>query len=176
MIRGVRDSPPVILPVIQPRGLRPRNPSRWRTVALISVHVVMIAHVAQWLLQGVTLSPVEPSEGMELAKHGIVNTGLVFFAAAILVDRRVRKVLLWLGMPPHRAPGPQSVVAHQNGNPPTALAVSCARVGSAGRLCLHVPVAGDLQTVGRATPGSRQDRVSDLGFLGHVSRVWRWPF
>jgi len=45
----------------------------------------MIAHAAQWLLQGVTLSPIEPSEGMEFAKHGIVNTGLVFFVAAILV-------------------------------------------------------------------------------------------
>jgi tetratricopeptide (TPR) repeat protein/NAD-dependent dihydropyrimidine dehydrogenase PreA subunit len=45
----------------------------------------MVVHVAQWLTQGVTLSPVEPSEGMELAKHGVVNTGLVFFVAAILV-------------------------------------------------------------------------------------------
>jgi Flp pilus assembly protein TadD/NAD-dependent dihydropyrimidine dehydrogenase PreA subunit len=45
----------------------------------------MVAHFAQWMMQGVTLSPVEPSEGMELAKHGIVNTGLVFFVAAILV-------------------------------------------------------------------------------------------
>ena len=45
----------------------------------------MIAHAAQWLLQGATLSPVEPSEGMEFAKHGIVNTGLVFFVAAIAV-------------------------------------------------------------------------------------------
>jgi len=45
----------------------------------------MIAHFAQWILGGVTLSPVEPSEGMEFAKHGIVNTGLVFFVVAILV-------------------------------------------------------------------------------------------
>jgi len=45
----------------------------------------MIAHFVQWMMQGVTLSPVEPSEGMEFAKHGIVNTGLVFFVAAILV-------------------------------------------------------------------------------------------
>jgi len=45
----------------------------------------MIAHVVQWLVQGVTLGPLEPSEGMELAKHGIVNTGLVFFVAAIVV-------------------------------------------------------------------------------------------
>ncbi len=71
--------------MIQPPGLRPKNPSFWRTIALIAVHVVMISHFAQWLLQGVTLSPVEPSEGMEFAKHGIVNTGLVFFVTAILV-------------------------------------------------------------------------------------------
>lgn len=45
----------------------------------------MIAHAAQWLLQGVTVSPIEPSEGMEFAKHGVINTGLVFFVAAILV-------------------------------------------------------------------------------------------
>jgi len=73
------------LPVIQPRGLRPKHPSRWRTFALIVVQVVMIAHIVQWMLHGVTLSPVEPSEGMELAKHGVINTGLVFFAATILV-------------------------------------------------------------------------------------------
>ncbi len=77
--------PPPVLPVYQPRGLRPKHPSRWRTASLIAVHVVMIAHAAQWLVQGLTLSPVEPSEGMELAKHGVVNTGLVFFVAAIVV-------------------------------------------------------------------------------------------
>ncbi|MCU0305702.1 MAG: tetratricopeptide repeat protein [Thermoanaerobaculales bacterium] len=76
---------PVALPVVQPRGLRPKRPSRWRTVTLIGVHLAMIAHVAQWLLGGVTLSPIEPSEGMELAKHGVVNTGLAFFVAAIVV-------------------------------------------------------------------------------------------
>ena len=77
--------PPSTLPVIQPRGLRPKRPSIWRTLALLAVHILMIVHVAQWLMHGVTLSPVEPSEGMELAKHGVVNTGLVFFVAAILV-------------------------------------------------------------------------------------------
>jgi tetratricopeptide (TPR) repeat protein len=48
------------------------------------VHLLIIGHVAQWLLQGITVSPVEPSEGMELAKHGVINTGLVFFAVAIV--------------------------------------------------------------------------------------------
>jgi tetratricopeptide (TPR) repeat protein/NAD-dependent dihydropyrimidine dehydrogenase PreA subunit len=74
-----------MLPVVQPRGLRPQRPSFWRALTLIAIHLVMIAHFTQWILQGVTLSPVEPSEGMEFAKHGIVNTGLVFFVAAILV-------------------------------------------------------------------------------------------
>jgi tetratricopeptide (TPR) repeat protein/ferredoxin len=80
-----RAAPPKELPVIQPRGLRPKRPSLWRTLTLIAVHLVMIAHVAQWLLQGVTLSPLEPSEGMELAKHGLVNAGLVFFGVTILL-------------------------------------------------------------------------------------------
>ena len=50
---------------------------------LAAVHVVMIAHVVQWLAHGTTLSPIEPSEGMELAKHDVVNAGLVFFVAAV---------------------------------------------------------------------------------------------
>jgi tetratricopeptide (TPR) repeat protein/NAD-dependent dihydropyrimidine dehydrogenase PreA subunit len=53
-------------------------------MTLIAVHLVMIAHFVQWTARGVTLSPVEPSEGMEFAKHGIINTGLVFFVVAIL--------------------------------------------------------------------------------------------
>lgn len=83
---ALEESRPVAasLPVVQPWGLRPRRPSRWRTVALVAVHVAMIAHLVQWRLAGETLSPVEPSEAMELAKHGVVNTGLVFFAAAIV--------------------------------------------------------------------------------------------
>jgi tetratricopeptide (TPR) repeat protein/ferredoxin len=51
---------------------------------LIAVHLVMIAHIGHWLVRGTTLSPVEPSEAMELGKHGVVNAGAVFFAVAIL--------------------------------------------------------------------------------------------
>jgi len=43
----------------------------------------MAAHIAQWLVTGTTLSPLEPSEGMELAKHGVINTGLVFFVVMV---------------------------------------------------------------------------------------------
>jgi tetratricopeptide (TPR) repeat protein/ferredoxin len=43
----------------------------------------MVLHVVQWLLHGTTLSPVEPSEAMELGRRDVINTGFVFFAAAL---------------------------------------------------------------------------------------------
>jgi tetratricopeptide (TPR) repeat protein len=73
------------LPMVRPRGLRPRRPSLWRTFTLIAVHLAIAAHIAHWLLRGLTLSPVEPSEGMELGRHGVVNAGLVFFVVAIVL-------------------------------------------------------------------------------------------
>ncbi len=44
----------------------------------------MAAHFAHWRITGRTMTPVEPSEGMALARDGVVNAGLVFFAAAAL--------------------------------------------------------------------------------------------
>ena len=55
-----------------------------RAAVLIAVHLVFLAHLAHWMTKGTTLGPVEPSEGMELGKHAVVNAGLVFFALAIL--------------------------------------------------------------------------------------------
>jgi tetratricopeptide (TPR) repeat protein/ferredoxin len=43
----------------------------------------MLAHVAHWLTRGETLTPVEPSESMELFKSGTINAGVVFFGLAI---------------------------------------------------------------------------------------------
>lgn len=52
---------------------------------LITVHVVIVAHIIKWWLRGgSTLSPVEPSESMEFVKNGVVNAGLVFFTLALL--------------------------------------------------------------------------------------------
>jgi len=50
---------------------------------LIGVHVLVAVHVAHWLAAGETLTPLEPSEGMELGRNGIVNAGALFFLAAI---------------------------------------------------------------------------------------------
>jgi polyferredoxin/tetratricopeptide (TPR) repeat protein len=51
---------------------------------LILIYVLMAAHLVQWLITGLTVSPVEPSESMYTLRDGAVNAGFVFFAAAIL--------------------------------------------------------------------------------------------
>lgn len=53
-------------------------------MTLILVHVVMLLHLAQWLITGLTLSPVEPSESMYTLRDGMVNAGFVFFVLAII--------------------------------------------------------------------------------------------
>lgn len=58
--------------------------SWWRTGVLIGVHVLMAVHLAQWQLQGDTLTAVEPSHAMTTLVKGAVNAGFVFFILAIL--------------------------------------------------------------------------------------------
>ena len=55
------------------------------------MQVLILVHVALWLLGkhfdwfgGKTLSPVEPSEGIEFVANGVINAGTVFFALALL--------------------------------------------------------------------------------------------
>ena len=58
--------------------------ARWRTAVLVLVHVLMVAHLIQWIIVGSTISPVEPSESMETIEVGVVNAGAIMFAIAIL--------------------------------------------------------------------------------------------
>jgi ferredoxin-type protein NapH len=58
--------------------------SRWRAGVLIAVQAIIIAHIIQWLVYGMTLSPVEPSEAMYTLELGRINAGFIFFAAALL--------------------------------------------------------------------------------------------
>lgn len=58
--------------------------ARWRTAVLVFVHVLMIAHVIQWIIVGSTVSPVEPSESMETIEVGVINAGAIMFAVALL--------------------------------------------------------------------------------------------
>lgn len=58
--------------------------ARWRAFVLTMVNVLMIAHLIQWAIVGMTVSPVEPSEAMETLEVGVVNAGAIFFLVAIL--------------------------------------------------------------------------------------------
>lgn len=77
----------VSLPVVSvgPDGkaVRPSKSGKWRAASLLAVHVLILAHVAHWLIKGKTLTPVEPSESMETIRTGAINAGFVFFAIAI---------------------------------------------------------------------------------------------
>jgi polyferredoxin len=77
-------TPKVSLPVLGPGPAMKRSRmSRRRAIVLIAIHAVMALNIIQWLYQGVTLAPVEPSESMYTLELGAVNTGFVLFAAAI---------------------------------------------------------------------------------------------
>jgi tetratricopeptide (TPR) repeat protein/ferredoxin len=68
----------------RPTAIRRSRAGRWRAAVLILVYLVAAAHFLHWRLAGRTLTPVEPSESMALARDGVVNAGLVFFALAAL--------------------------------------------------------------------------------------------
>lgn len=65
-------------------GIRKSKAGPRRAAVLVLVHALIAVHVAHWVTNGSTLSPLEPSEAMHFTKDGIVNAGLVFFGAAIL--------------------------------------------------------------------------------------------
>lgn len=76
------------LPVIQDQPapvIRPSRAGRRRAAVLIGVHLLIAAHIAHWLVAGSTVTPVEPSEAMAFSRGGVINAGLIFFAAAILL-------------------------------------------------------------------------------------------
>jgi polyferredoxin/tetratricopeptide (TPR) repeat protein len=79
----------VALPVLkntasQNEVIRRSRVSRWRAAALITLTLLMIAHVIQWWLMGRTVSPIEPSEAMYTLQSGALNAGFIFFSLAIL--------------------------------------------------------------------------------------------
>jgi polyferredoxin/tetratricopeptide (TPR) repeat protein len=71
-------------PSIQESGIRKSKTSRWRAAALISLNLLMVAHIIQWWIVGTTISPIEPSETMYTIQRGAINAGLIFFSLAIL--------------------------------------------------------------------------------------------
>ncbi|MDY7095520.1 MAG: tetratricopeptide repeat protein [Acidobacteriota bacterium] len=78
------------LPVLQDKDSKPPKIARsrtakWRAGVLVLVHLVIAAHIAHWLMTGSSVTPVEPSEAMAFSKGNMVNAGLIFFAATILL-------------------------------------------------------------------------------------------
>jgi polyferredoxin/Flp pilus assembly protein TadD len=71
-------------PAVQDGGIRKSKTSRWRAAALITLNLLMVAHIIQWWLMGSTISPIEPSETMYTLQRGAINAGLIFFSLAIL--------------------------------------------------------------------------------------------
>ena len=66
-------------------GVQPRwRPGRWRAAVLIGLHLCFALHLLHWWRTGRTLSPLEPSEAIELSARGVLNAGAVFFALALL--------------------------------------------------------------------------------------------
>jgi len=95
LLRGVplptqTRQPDVSLPVLETERscsapkLSPSRMGKWRALVLILVHMVIAIHVVQWLVTGMTISPVEPSESMQTLELGLVNAGFVMFALALL--------------------------------------------------------------------------------------------
>lgn len=80
----VRASLPVVSSVSGEPPIKKSRVSRWRAVALITLNLLMIAHVIQWQITGSTVSPIEPSETMYTLQRGAINAGLIFFSLAIL--------------------------------------------------------------------------------------------
>ena len=82
---GASSSGVIGLPVLgsSPSRVRKSRMSRWRAVSLVTVHLLILGHIAHWLITGRTVSPIEPSEAMYTLNDGYVNAGFLFFAAAL---------------------------------------------------------------------------------------------
>ena len=39
---------------------------RWRALVLVTISVLMVVHLIQWLVMGVTVSPIEPSSAIDM--------------------------------------------------------------------------------------------------------------
>lgn len=65
--------------------IRPSKAGGWRALVLIGVHILIGLHITHWLVAGETVTPVEPSEAMAFARSSVINAGLIFFAAMILL-------------------------------------------------------------------------------------------
>ena len=98
MLGRAMTTPPATQPKADPLAALPRldrhkpkcgpvrksKATRKRAIVLIAVQVLIGIHIAQWLLTGTTVTPVEPSEAGYLLDAGKLNAGFVLFVVLIL--------------------------------------------------------------------------------------------
>lgn len=72
------------LPTISPERIRRSKNGPRRAWVLLGVHLLFAAHITHYVLQGRTISPVEPSESMYTLELGQLNAGFIFFGVALL--------------------------------------------------------------------------------------------
>lgn len=84
---GGRTRRPVRLPVVQRRKpvRRRTRIGRWRAVALIGLHVLIVAHVLHWWITGRSVGRFVLSDSMRTLELGEINPGVILFALALLV-------------------------------------------------------------------------------------------
>lgn len=71
------------LPVLSSRP--GRRWSRWRVWSLLSVHVLILAHITHWAISGRSVASVQLSDAMNTLELGRINPGFLLFAAALLI-------------------------------------------------------------------------------------------
>lgn len=67
-----------------PKTIRRSRATKWRVIVLVGIHLAFLVHLWHLNTTGSSISPLEPSEGMELASKTIVNAGLIFFGLTIV--------------------------------------------------------------------------------------------
>lgn len=84
---SLREGGSVALKVMAKGGggkIRKSRAGPWRATVLITLNLLMVAHIVQWLIMGRTVSPIEPSEFRFFLERGELNAGFVFFSLALL--------------------------------------------------------------------------------------------
>ncbi len=58
--------------------------TRWRILSLVALHGLFALHLWHLSATGESISPLEPSEAMQLADRSVINAGLLFFATTLV--------------------------------------------------------------------------------------------
>jgi polyferredoxin len=66
-----------------PQARRLRN-SRRRALVLGGVQLLLLAHIAHWIITGSSVAPLEPSEAISFSRNNVITPGLIVLGVAVL--------------------------------------------------------------------------------------------